>query len=162
MKVTVLLIKPAQEPNCHVVSLTIGEDRRIFRFTTKVNQVGDHQIQTTQGDREFSDWFRFNQRVAMNVSQLVVKFYNKEAIELPANVGNFVTPEEALSKLKPFEGDRQPELIARRQTEGQTEAEVSQQVRQKAIALVENLPESLLDRAVKLLVSLSVKANHPE
>jgi hypothetical protein len=158
MKVKVLSIKPAAEPNCHEVCLTIGENQQIFRFATKVNQVGERQIQTTQGDREFRSLFRFNQRVAMNVSQLVVKFCHKETVEFPADVGNFVTSEEALSKLKPFEGDRQPEFVDQRQKK----AKISQQVRRDAILLVENLPESLLDEAVNFLSSLSVKANHPE
>ena len=102
MNVKVLSIKPSQEPNSYEVLLSIGEDRQIFKFTTEVNQVGGRQLQTTQGERRFSDLFRFNQRVAMNVSKLVVKLYNKEAVELPADVGNFVTPEEAISQLKPI------------------------------------------------------------
>ena len=102
MKVRVLSIKPSQEPNSHEVLLSIGEERQIFKFTTEVNQVGGRQLQTTQGERRFSDWFRFNQRVAMNVNKLVVKFYNKKFVELPADVGTFVTPEEAISQLKPI------------------------------------------------------------
>ncbi|NEP12620.1 MAG: hypothetical protein F6J92_37645 [Symploca sp. SIO1A3] len=102
MNVKVLSIKPRQEPKSYEVLLSIGEDRQIFKFTTEVNQVGGRQLQTTQGERRFSDLFRFNQRVAMNVSKLVVKLYNKEAVELPADVGNFVTPEEAISQLKPI------------------------------------------------------------
>jgi hypothetical protein len=39
---------------------------------------------------------------------------------------------------------------------------MSQDVRQKAMALVEKLPESLLDEAVKALESLYVKANSLE
>jgi len=103
MSVRVLSIKPSREPNSHEVLLLIGDDRQIFKFTTEVNQVGGRQLQTNQGKQGFSDLFRFNQRVAMNVSKLVVKFYNQEAVELPADVSNFVTPEEAVSKLKPFE-----------------------------------------------------------
>ncbi|NEQ65995.1 MAG: hypothetical protein F6K21_10930 [Symploca sp. SIO2D2] len=103
MNVKVLSIKRSREPNSHEVLLSIGDDRQIFKFTTEVNQVGGRPLQTTQGEQGFSDWFRFNQRVAMNVNKLVVKFYNQEAVELPADVGNFVTPEEAVSKLKPSE-----------------------------------------------------------
>ncbi|MBC6477457.1 MAG: hypothetical protein GDA56_06335 [Hormoscilla sp. GM7CHS1pb] len=105
MKVKVLSIKPAQAPNSHEVLLSIGEERQIFMFTTEVNRVGAFQLQNTHAEPRFSDLFRFNQRVAMNVSELVVKCYKKEVVELPAYVGNFVTPEEALSK-KPFEYNR--------------------------------------------------------
>ncbi len=103
MKVQVLSIKAAKEPNSHEVLLSIGVDQQTFIFTTEVNQVGEHQIQTTHGDRTFSEVFRFNQRVAMNVSNLVVKFSSQQIIELPADVGNFVTPEETVSKLKSYE-----------------------------------------------------------
>jgi len=96
MKVTALSTKSAPEPNSHQVLLSIGGERQIFRFTTEVNRVGDRLLQTTWGEDRFSDVFRFNQRVAMNVSQLVVKFYNKEVVELPADVGNFVTSEKAV------------------------------------------------------------------
>jgi len=84
-----------------------------FLFITDVNKVGDKLLQTTDGDCTFSEIFRFNQRVAMNVSKLVVKFYNKEIVELPADVGNFVTPEEAVSKLKSFESERMVECSDR-------------------------------------------------
>ncbi|MBE9225967.1 hypothetical protein IQ264_11075 [Phormidium sp. LEGE 05292] len=65
-----------------------------------VNEIGEHEIQTTHGDDNFSEVFRFNQRVAMNITNLVVKFYNKKTVELPADVSNFVTPEAAVAKLK--------------------------------------------------------------
>lgn len=163
MKVTVLSIKSAQAPNSHEVLLSIGEERQVFRFTTEVNQVGDRQLQTTQAEPRFSDFFRWNQRVAMQVSQLVVKFYNQEAIELPAHVGDFFTPEEAVSNLKPVKGNWHRKIgdgsKERFIEPGQT-AERSQQIRQQAIALIEKLPESLLNEAVQVLESLSVKANN--
>ncbi|NEQ65395.1 MAG: hypothetical protein F6K21_07840 [Symploca sp. SIO2D2] len=165
MNVKVLSIKPSQEPNSHKVLLLIGGDRRIFKFTTEVNQVGGRQLQTTHGEQGFSDLFRFNQRVAMNVSTLVVKFYNQEAVELPTDVGNFVTPEEAVSKLKPFEDNPTPKTYngsRENLMDKQQREEISQDVRQKAIGLVEKLPESLLDEAVKVLESLHINANSLE
>jgi len=101
-----------------------------------------------------------NWRVMDEIADLNVV---KQAVEIPADVGNFVTPEEAISKLKPFECDQKQEtsddsgepLIDQQQPE-----EMSQDIRQKAMALVENLPESLLDKAVKVLESWYVKANN--
>jgi len=164
MNVKVLSIKPAQKPNSHEVLLSIGENKHLFKFTTEVNQVGGRQLQTTHGERRFLDWFRFNQRVAMNISKLVSQFSNKEAVKLPADVGKFVTPEEAVSTLKPFKYDRQPETGdgGRESLIAQDTGKMSQDARQKAIALVENLPDSLLDEAVQVLESLSVKTNTPE
>jgi hypothetical protein len=169
MKVQVLSIQPAIAPNSHEVLLSVGADRHKFIFTTEVNQVGDQLLQTTHGDRLFSEVFRFNQRVAMNVSQLVVKSYNKEAVQLPVDVGNFVTPEEALSKQKPFENSRLLEETGTQISDTsdgainpQLPEEVNQEIRQRAIALLEKLPDNVLDEAVKFLESLSVKASFVE
>ena len=103
MKVQVLSVQPTIAPNSHKVLLSVGADRYKFIFTTEVNRVGEHLLQTTHGDRAFSKMFRFNQRVAMKVTNLVVKCYKDRTVELPADVGIFVTPEAALSKQKPFE-----------------------------------------------------------
>ncbi|WP_373533956.1 hypothetical protein [Microcoleus sp.] len=151
MKVQVLSVHPAIELNTHQVLVSVGTDTHKFIFTTEVNQVGEHLLQTTRGDRPFSEVFRFNQRVAMNVTNLVVKLYNGETVELPADVGIFVTPETALSKQKPFEHS----ILAN--TDSQPSKAVDRETRQKAIAIVEELPESLLDEAVKFLESLYVK-----
>ncbi|NJK70563.1 MAG: hypothetical protein HC789_21115 [Microcoleus sp. CSU_2_2] len=61
---------------------------------------------------------------------------NHQAVELPADVGIFVTPETALSKQKPFESDRLLE------TDSQQPEEVNLETRQRAIA--EKLPEDNL------------------
>ncbi|HBE58063.1 MAG TPA: hypothetical protein DEG17_04740 [Cyanobacteria bacterium UBA11149] len=162
MNVKVLSIKPTNEPRLHEVLLSIGADIHKFLFTTEVNQVGDRLLQTTDGNREFSEVFRFNQRVAMNVSKLVVQFYNKEVVEFPADVGNFVTPEEAVSKLKTFQNDRvlaTHERTSNPITEAQPRNAISSEVRHKAIALLEKLPDARLDEAVQFLESLSVRAD---
>ncbi|MEG5210504.1 hypothetical protein QUB67_16565 [Microcoleus sp. ARI1-A1] len=157
-------IQPASEPNTHQVLVSVGTDTHKFIFTTEVNQVGEHLLQTTRGDslrdsfasRTFSEVFRFNQRVAMNVTNLVVKYYNRETVELPADVGIFVTPETALSKQKPFEHSGLAD------TDSQEPTAVDRETRQKAIAIVEKLPEAVLDEAVKFLESLYVKGEPVE
>ncbi|WP_228042687.1 hypothetical protein [Tychonema sp. LEGE 07196] len=154
-------VNPAIELNTHQVLVSVGTDTHKFIFTTEVNQVGEHLLQTTRGDslrdscasRPFSEVFRFNQRLAMNVTNLVVKFYNGETVELPTDVGIFVTPETALSKQKPFEDS----ILAN--TDLQPSKAVDRETRQQAIAIVEELPESLLDEAVKFLESLYVKGD---
>ncbi|MEG4500694.1 hypothetical protein QUB05_09160 [Microcoleus sp. F10-C6] len=164
MKVQVLSIQPASEPNTHQVWVSVGTDTHKFIFTTEVNQVGEHLLQTTRGDslrdscasRTFSEVFRFNQRVAMNVTNLVVKCYNHETINLPADVGIFVTPETALSKQKQFENSSLAD------TDSQQSKAVDREIRQKSIAIVEKLPEAVLDEAVKFLESLYVKGEPVE
>ncbi|WP_333189864.1 hypothetical protein [Microcoleus sp. Pol7_A1] len=149
-------IQPAKQPNTHQVLVSVGTDTHKFIFTTEVNQVGEHLLQTTRGDRTFSEVFRFNQRVAMNVTTQVVKYYNRETVELPADVGVFVTPETALSKQKQFENSGLAD------TDSQQSKAVDREIRQKAIAIVEKLPESVLDEAVKFLESLYVKGDRVE
>ena len=156
MKVQVLSIQPARQPNTHQVLVSVDTDTHKFIFTTEVNQVGEHLLQTTRGDRAFSEVFRFNQRVAMNVTTRVVKYYNRETVELPADVGVFVTPETALSKQKQFESS------SLANTDSQQSKAVDREIRQKAIAIVEKLPESVLDEAVKFLESLYVKGDRVE
>ncbi|MEG5103843.1 MULTISPECIES: hypothetical protein [unclassified Microcoleus] len=149
-------IKPARKPNTHEVWLSVGTDTHKFIFTTEVNRVGTHLVQTTRGERTFSEVFRFNQRVAMKVTNLVVKYYNQETVELPADVGVFVTPETALSKQKSFE------ISSLANTDSQQSKAVDRETRQRAIAIVEKLPEAVLDEAVKFLESLYVKGEPVE
>ncbi|MEG4445747.1 hypothetical protein QUB47_28305 [Microcoleus sp. AT9_B5] len=149
-------VQPARQPNTHQVLVSVGTDTHKFIFTTEVNQVGEHLLQTTRGDRTFSEVFRFNQRVAMNVTAQVVKYYNRETVELPADVGIFITPETALSKQKPFENSGLAD------TDSQQSKAVDRETRQRAIAIVEKLPESVLDEAVKFLESLYVKGEPVE
>ena len=151
MKVQVLSIQSAIAPNTHEVVLSVGTDTQKFIFTTEVNRVGEHLLQTTRGERTFSEVFKFNQRVAMNVTNLVVKCYNRETVNLPADVGVFVTPEAALSKQKRFENSSLAD------TESQQTTAVDGETRQRAIAIIEQLPEAVLDEAVKFLESLYVK-----
>ena len=153
MKVQVLSVQPAIALNSHEVVLSVGGDRHKFIFTTEVDRLGEHLLQTTHGDRTFADFFRFNQRVAMKVTNLVVKCHNHQPVEFPADVGIFVTPETALSKQKPFESGT---FVA---TDSPQPEAINREIRQRAIAIVEKLPETMLDEAVKFLESLSVKAN---
>ncbi len=153
MKVQVLSIQSAIAPNTHEVVLSVGTDTQKFIFITEVNRVGEHLLQTTRGDRTFSEVFKFNQRVAMNVTNLVVKCYNRETVNLPADVGVLVTPETALSKQKPFENNSLAD------TESQQTTAVDGETRQRAIAILEQLPEAVLDEAVRFLESLYVKGD---
>ena len=50
MKVQVLSIQSAIAPNAHEVVLSVGTDTKKFIFTTEVNRVGEHLLQTTRGD----------------------------------------------------------------------------------------------------------------
>jgi hypothetical protein len=119
-------------------------------------RVRTHLVHTTRGGRTFSEVFRFNQRVAMNLTNQVVKYYNRETVALPADVGVFVTPETALSKQKPFESS------SLANTDSQQLKAVDRETRQRDLAILEKLPEAVLDEAVKFLESLYVKGDPVE
>lgn len=68
-------------------------------------------------------------------------------------VDDFYTPEAAMELQKHF---RQSDRIINQQS---TEA-MRSEVRNQAIELVEKLPESMLDEAIKVLESLCIKANN--
>ena len=72
-------------------------------------------------------------------------------IELPMNVGDFYSLEEAMELQKHFR--RSEGIINERLTE-----EMRSEVRNHAIELVEKLPESMLNEAIEVLKSLYGKA----
>ncbi len=100
MKVQVLSVQPTIAPNSHEVLLSVGADRYKFIFTTEVNRVGEHLLQTTHGDSAFSEMFRFNQRVAMKVTNLVVKCYNERVCIISCRCRHFCNSRSSFIEAK--------------------------------------------------------------
>lgn len=153
MNASVLSIQPGGGTNEFNVLVLIDGDRHQFNFT--VEQPNLEPFVVIGGDIHFCKFFRFNQHISAKVGDLVNEVYRGNIVNLPVDVGNFYTPEEAIALQKPFrDSDR---IIDMQPTE-----EVRREVRNRAIALVENLPEVMLDEAVKMLELLYVKANNVE
>jgi len=87
MNVQLLSIKPTQNWGKFNIRVKIGTDLHQFTMTVKITPIADYPIQVTQGDDSFLNVFKFNPIVALKISKLVTKFYNHQAVELPANVG---------------------------------------------------------------------------
>lgn len=147
----VLSIKPAEEAHEFKVMVLIGNNTQ--QFTFMVEQPKQEPFVVIGGDVNFCKLFRFNQHILAKVGDLVNEVYREKIVELPVDVGQFYTPEEAVSMQKRFPaGDGI--------TNAQPTAKMRKEVRNRAIALVEKLPEFMLDEAVKVLESLYVKANN--
>ena len=144
MKTSVLSIQPIEETNEFNVLMLIGDERQQFTFT--IEQPKQESFTVVGGDIDFCKFFRFNQHISAKVGDLVGQVDRGKIIELPVTVGDFYTPEEAMELQKHFR--KQPR------------EEMRSGVRNQAIELVEKLPESMLDEAIKVLESLYVKANN--
>lgn len=102
MNAKILTVKLAPDGDSLEVWMSIGEKQRQFTFSRKFDSFANRQLQIITYDREFGETFKFNQHIIGEVLNLVRQFYQGENLELPASVGDFGTPEEALALQKPF------------------------------------------------------------
>ncbi|NJR24200.1 MAG: hypothetical protein HC786_19570 [Richelia sp. CSU_2_1] len=151
MKTSVLSIQHIDSTNEFKVLMLIGDDRQQFTFTVEHPQ--QESFAVIGGDIDFCNFFRFNQHISAKVGDLVGQVDRDKIVELPVGVGDFYTPEEAMELQKHFrQSDR---IINYRPTEA-----MRSEVRDRVIELVEKLPESMLDEAIKVLESLYLNANN--
>ena len=101
MNTTVLSIQPLEGTNQFIVLMSIGTEREQFTFT--IERPNQEPFVVVGGDVRFGKFFRFNQHIAIEVSKLVGEIYQGKPVELPADVGDFGTPEEAIAQQKPFQ-----------------------------------------------------------
>jgi len=101
MNTTVILIQAIEETDEFKVLMAIGGKPEEFTF--KVEKSKQDPFAVVGGDIRFCKFFRFNQHIAIEVTNLVGKIYQGKVVEFPVYVGEFVTPEEALAKQKSFE-----------------------------------------------------------
>ncbi len=110
MKTKVLSIKKIEaqlesgknKPDELEVVLLLGEVTKYFMFTVKKTQISNRTLLTFVEDANFSHTFRFNDHIAIEITNLVKKVYQGEMIAFPLAVGDFGTAEEALTLQKPF------------------------------------------------------------
>lgn len=106
MKTLVNAIETINDSDCLKVWLSIDSKKLEATFSRKFDNFGQHQLQIITYDQEFGETFKFNQQIIGEVINLVKQVYRGERIELPANVGDFGTPESALGSLKPLKGEK--------------------------------------------------------
>ncbi len=151
MKTSLLSMQPVAGTNEFKISMLIGEDIQQFTFT--VEQPKQESFGIIGGDIHFCKFFRFNQHISAQVGDLVWQVYRGNPIKLPLDVGTFYTPDEAMTRQQYF----RPTASS---IENQLPEKILSKSRNRAIEIVENLPESLLDELINVLESFSIKANN--
>ncbi len=64
--------------------------------------LANRQIQIITYEADFGETFKFNQHIVGEVINLVRQIYNGGVVELPIEVGDFGTAEQARALQKPF------------------------------------------------------------
>lgn len=101
MNTTVISIRAIEETDEFRVLMAI--DGKPEEFTFKVEKPKQDPFAVVGGDIRFCKFFRFNQHIAIEVTNLVGKIYQGQPVELPVDVSPFATPKEALALQKTFE-----------------------------------------------------------
>ena len=102
MKTQVLKIQQNADTNSLKVCMSIGDERHEFKFSRQFDQIANRQLHIINYDKNFGDTFKYNQHIIGEVMSLVRKFFQGNKPNLPQNVGDFGTLEEALALQKPF------------------------------------------------------------
>ncbi len=102
MKTRVLNIQPTPDANSLEIWMSIGERQRQFKFSQKFDRIANRQLQVIIYEGDFGETFKFNQHIVGEVMNLVRQFYKGNRVELPQEVGDFGTPEQAIALQKPF------------------------------------------------------------
>ena len=99
MKVQILTIKPSYTPRIFDVVVLIGTKQHQFPITIELDTIANQEIQIINGDEKFSETFRFNQRIAADICNLVAQIYNHKIVELPIFLGEFYSEQLELTKV---------------------------------------------------------------
>ena len=87
MNIQVQQIQPTEDDKIFHVSVIIDDVTHQFTLTIKIVQIADRLIQIVNGDTHFLETFKFHQKIARQISQLISQTYNNEPIEeLPINL----------------------------------------------------------------------------
>ena len=103
MKTQVLSIQSIDNNDSLRVEMSVGGKLHSFVFSRSQELIGQTKISVINEDRDFAEVFQFNQHIAGEVMSLVRHAYKGEKVQLPLDVGDFGTMEEALALQKPRE-----------------------------------------------------------
>ncbi|MUG99724.1 hypothetical protein F7734_48565 [Scytonema sp. UIC 10036] len=85
----ITIIEVTSEKRTFTVVVLVGEKQHKFTMKVESVRVANQEIQVTNGDDSFSEFFRFNQIGANGICKLVAQVYNHEFVELPAYIGDW-------------------------------------------------------------------------
>lgn len=100
MNVKILAIESGKEADSLDVLLSIGDEKKSFRFIRKFDLIGGHKIQMIKHEDKFWETFKFNQHIVFKVTELVLGKYRGEVLELPGDLGEFGPKVEAIALQK--------------------------------------------------------------
>ena len=93
------------------IVVLLGEITQQFRFIVKKSKIKDRILLTFIEDANFAEIFRFNDHLAIAITNLVKKVYQGENIDFPINLGDYGTALEALAQQKTFENVYEGEYV---------------------------------------------------
>lgn len=102
MNTQVLKIEPNNDVNSLKVYVLIGDEKHEFTFSRKFDTIANKQLQLITHDKSFGDVFKYNHHIIDEVMNIVRKFFQGGNPNLPQDVGDFGTLEDALKQQKPF------------------------------------------------------------
>ena len=108
MNTSVVSIQAVEGTDDFIVGMSIGDEMDKFTFTVEKPKLDPFVVIVS--DLKFAKYFRFNQHISADVTNLVGKVYYGKPVDLPADVGKFFTPEEAIAQQKPFQ--KPPDNVA--------------------------------------------------
>jgi hypothetical protein len=101
MNVKILAVELEKKTDSMEVLLSIGEEKKSFKFIRNFDVIGGQKIQMIKHEDKFWETFKFNQHMVFKVTELVLGKYRGEVLELPAELGKFGTQAEAIALQKP-------------------------------------------------------------
>jgi hypothetical protein len=103
MKNQVLSIQSIDNNDSLRVEMSVCGKLHSFVFSRSQELIGKTKMAVINEDGNFAEVFQFNQHIAGEVMSLVRQAYKGEKVQLPLDVGDFGTMEEALALQKPRE-----------------------------------------------------------
>ncbi len=98
----ILRIQSTNDVNCLKIYMLIGNEQYEFTFSRQFDTIANKQLQVISHDKSFGDVFKYNHHIVDGVMNIVRKFFQGENPNLPQDVEDFGTLEDALKLQKPF------------------------------------------------------------
>lgn len=90
MNLQVLKVSPLKQDNFFQVIVKIGKKTAQFRMEVETEQLFNQTLNTIKGDPNFHSLFENNRDLAQKVYNLVAQVYQRESINFPVNLGDFI------------------------------------------------------------------------
>lgn len=86
MNIQLIAIDKTSKPRQYKINVSIEGLQDQFMIKVESVNIANQEIQVTNGDDHFSQFFKFNQIIASDICKLVNQFHNQENIKLPVKI----------------------------------------------------------------------------